>query len=184
MEAAGETAGTQPGPGFRSLREVLGAVSSAMGFLAGVDMAQLPGECLAEVLTVMEQVDAAQAAVRGRTVEVFNDKHIHSEFGHKATSGWLMHYTGVTRGKANQVSGLANFAHHHPVLRAGLTPGCATLLREVLDILGRRNGKDDNRSKEERDHDALEQACKLLPAPPVSRTTTQTAETRYPGASA
>jgi Domain of unknown function (DUF222) len=249
META-ETAEKQPG--FRSLREVLGAVKSAMGFLAGVDMGQLPGECLAEVLTVMEQVDAAQAAVRGATVQVFNDKHIHSEFGHRATTGWLKHYTGVTRGKASQVSGLAAFAHHHPlliaalaeqdavsesfarqigqwtdqfpdeavqradeilieacrkgaslgllaelaaeiramvcqpdpeqekdkltdrslklettmggagVLRAGLTPGCAALFGEVLAILGRRNGKDDNRSKEERDHDALEQACKLL----------------------
>jgi hypothetical protein len=48
------------------------------------------------------------------------------------------------------------------VLTGGLTPRCAALLRAVLDALGQQQGKDDDRNREERDHDALQQACERL----------------------
>src|SRR6202453_4054403 len=80
META--AAGTQE-PGFRTTREVLGSVRSAMQFLAGVDMTQLPGECIAELLTAMEQVDAGQAAVRGKAVSVLRDQHLYHDYGHR-----------------------------------------------------------------------------------------------------
>jgi hypothetical protein len=86
-----------------------------MHFLADADMTQLSGDDAAEVLIAMEQVDAAQATVRGKTVQVFNDKHVYAEFGHRATSAWLVHYTHVKIGKARQVAALAGV----PELRMG-----------------------------------------------------------------
>jgi hypothetical protein len=47
-------------------------------------------------------------------------------------------------------------------LRADLTPPAAAALQAVLDALGTRRGPEDERSKAQRDHDALEEACRLL----------------------
>ena len=43
-----------------------------------------------------------------------------------------------------------------------LTPQCAAALRAVLEALGRKAGPEDTRSKGQRDHDALEEACRRL----------------------
>ena len=54
-------------------------------------------------------------------------------------------------------------------LDGDLTPQAAAALRTVLDALGQRTGPEDDRSKQQRDHDALEEVCirligsKLLP---------------------
>jgi hypothetical protein len=234
------------------LAEALGTVRSAMQFLAGVDMTQLSGDCAAQVLIAMEQVDAVQAAVRGKAVQGFNDKHAYAEFGHRATTAFLIHYSRVKGGKASQVAGLASLHHYHPVIvaalaeadavsesiglqiakwtnqlpedcvrkadeilieacRAGadeqlladiaaqirarvcgpdpeeedgklaermlrlertldgagrvdgdLTPQCAALLQAVLDAFGQEAVPGDRRSPHERNHDALEQALKLV----------------------
>jgi Domain of unknown function (DUF222)/HNH endonuclease len=54
-------------------------------------------------------------------------------------------------------------------LDGDLTPQAAAALQTVLDALGQRTGPEDDRSREQRDHDALEEACvrliasKLLP---------------------
>ena len=47
-------------------------------------------------------------------------------------------------------------------LDGDLTPRCAAALRAVLDVLGKRAGPEDLRSKGQRDHDALEVACRRL----------------------
>jgi hypothetical protein len=49
-------------------------------------------------------------------------------------------------------------------LDGDLTPGCATALQAVLDALGKRAGPEDIRSKGQRAHDALEEACRRLVA--------------------
>ena len=43
-----------------------------------------------------------------------------------------------------------------------LTPQCAAALRAVLEALGKKAGPEDTRSKGQRDHDALEEACRRL----------------------
>ena len=48
------------------------------------------------------------------------------------------------------------------VVRGNLSPECAAALGAVLDALGKRQGKEDDRTAEQRAHDALHQACKLL----------------------
>ena len=55
----------------RSAGDVLGEIGSAVGFLAGVDMTQLPGEVIAQVLSGVEQAAAGLAAVRGQAVHAF-----------------------------------------------------------------------------------------------------------------
>jgi len=47
-------------------------------------------------------------------------------------------------------------------LRGDLTPAAGAAVRAVLDCLNGRTGPDDLRSKAQRDHDALEEACRLL----------------------
>jgi hypothetical protein len=91
-----------------------------MQFLAGVDMTQLPGECIAELLTAMEQVDAGQAAVRGQAVSVLSDQQLYHEYGHRAPTPFLVHYTRVKGGKATQVTKLGSLHRRHPLLAAAL----------------------------------------------------------------
>ncbi len=43
-----------------------------------------------------------------------------------------------------------------------LTPQCTAALQAVLEALGRKAGPEDTRSKGQRDHDALEEACRRL----------------------
>lgn len=47
-------------------------------------------------------------------------------------------------------------------LDADLTPACSAALAAVLDALGQKAGPEDERSKRQRDHDALEEACTRL----------------------
>jgi hypothetical protein len=47
-------------------------------------------------------------------------------------------------------------------LDGDLTPGCAAALGAVLDALGKRAGPEDLRTKGQRHHDALEEACRRL----------------------
>jgi hypothetical protein len=47
-------------------------------------------------------------------------------------------------------------------LDGDLTPRCAAALQAVLDALGKKAGLEDMRTKAQRDHDALEEACRRL----------------------
>ena len=47
-------------------------------------------------------------------------------------------------------------------LDGNLTPPCAAALQAVLDALGKRRGPEDERTKGQRLHDALEDACRRL----------------------
>jgi hypothetical protein len=91
-----------------------------MQYLAGVDMTQLPGESIAELLAAMEQVDAGQAAVRGQAVTVLADQQVYLEYGHRAPTSFLVHYTRVKGGKATQVAKLGTLYRQHPLLAAAL----------------------------------------------------------------
>ena len=47
-------------------------------------------------------------------------------------------------------------------LSGDLTPQCAAAVQAVLDALGKKAGPDDIRTKRQRQHDALEEACRRL----------------------
>jgi Domain of unknown function (DUF222) len=57
---------------------------------------------------------------------------------------------------------LDSYYQGHGSLRADLTPPATAALQAVLDALGTRAGPEDTRTKAQRDHDALEEACRLL----------------------
>jgi hypothetical protein len=57
---------------------------------------------------------------------------------------------------------LDRYYHGHGSLRADLTPAATTALQAVLDTLGGTAGPEDTRTRAQRDHDALEEACRLL----------------------
>jgi hypothetical protein len=65
-------------------------------------------------------------------------------------------------GFANRSLFLESYYRDNGFLRGDLTPPAAAALRAVLDALNGRTGPDDLRSKAQRDHDALEEACRLL----------------------
>ena len=48
------------------------------------------------------------------------------------------------------------------VIRGDLTPECAAAVGAVFDALGKKRGKEDRRTQDQRYHDALQEACKLL----------------------
>jgi Domain of unknown function (DUF222)/HNH endonuclease len=47
-------------------------------------------------------------------------------------------------------------------LNGDLTPSCTAALQAVVDVLGKRRGPEDLRTKGQRQHDALEEACRRL----------------------
>ena len=48
------------------------------------------------------------------------------------------------------------------VIRADLTPGCAAAVAAIFDALGKKRGTEDHRTQDQRFHDALHEACRLL----------------------
>ncbi len=52
----------------------------------------------------------------------------------------------------------------HARLDGELTPAAAAAVRAVLDALGKKTGPEDDRTSAQRDHDALEEACRRLVA--------------------
>ena len=103
--------------------EALDMLESAMGFLAGVDPASLPGAELARRLQVLERTDAVEAAVRGRLLEVFDSQDGHVADGQRTARTWLVHVTRVTKGQAAEHQAVERLAREHPVLLAGLAEG-------------------------------------------------------------
>jgi hypothetical protein len=102
------------------VREALESVRSAMRFLACADMTQLPGEAIAELLAAMEHIDAGQAAVRGQAVSILAAQQVYTDFGHRAPTPFLIHWTRVKDGKARQVARLGGLHRQHPLLAAAL----------------------------------------------------------------
>ncbi len=50
------------------------------------------------------------------------------------------------------------------VIRGGLTPECAAALTAVMQALGKKQGREHDRTEGQRFHDALAKACALLGA--------------------
>ncbi len=67
-------------------------------------------------------------------------------------------------GSADRVLRLTPHYHGHARLEGHLTPAAAAALRAVLDSLNARIGPEDMRTPGQREHDALEEACRRLVA--------------------
>ena len=105
---------------FAGTGEAVAVMRSAVRYLAGADYPGLPAEAVAEVLAGMEQVDAAQAAVRGKAGRVFSGTRAHVEFGYKSLGVWYRHQTRVTGPAAGAHKKWALREGDHPVIMAAL----------------------------------------------------------------
>ena len=101
----------------------LDLLQTLMGSLAGADPAGLGEQEVARRLRVLEQVDAIEAAVRGRLLEVFDAQDGHLADGQRSTRTWLVQCTRVTRGQAGEYQAVQGLAREHPVLLAALAEG-------------------------------------------------------------
>ena len=101
----------------------LDLLQTLMGSLAGADPAGLAPEEVARRLRVLEQVDAIEAAVRGRLLEAFDAQDGSVADGQRTTRTWLVHCTRVTRGQAGEHRAVQALARQHPVLLAALAEG-------------------------------------------------------------
>jgi hypothetical protein len=105
-----------PGTAFASTGEALDVMRSAGRFLAEADYAGLPAQTLADILAGMEQVDAVQAAVRGRAGLVFTGSRAHIEFGQKSLGGWYKNETRVTKAAADAHKAWTRRLAEHPLI--------------------------------------------------------------------
>jgi hypothetical protein len=77
-------------PAFRNSGEALGMAKSAIRYLADLEVTGLPTETMAEILQGMEEIDAGQAAVRGRTVWAFTTSQAYHEYAQRGMVRWLV----------------------------------------------------------------------------------------------
>src|SRR5277367_884823 len=105
---------------FGSTGEAIGVMKDAVRYLAGADYQELPAQAIADVLAAMEQVDAGQAAVRGRAGQVFTGTAAHIEFGQKSLGVWYRNETKVTRAAAAAHKKWAKLQGEHPLIMDAL----------------------------------------------------------------
>jgi hypothetical protein len=101
---------------FGSTGEAIQVMERAARYLAGARYQDLPAQVLADTLTAMERVDAAQAAIRGKAGTVFTGTQAHIEFGQKSLGVWFKNQTKVTQAAANAHRAWARKQSEHPVI--------------------------------------------------------------------
>jgi len=111
----------QTGPA--SVEQALAMLESAAGFLADVDVAELPAAVLAGELRGMERVDAVLAVPRGRSLAAFDAKDGHVADGQRTVRVWEVNVLGVTKGQAAEYRAVQSLVRDHEPLRAGLREG-------------------------------------------------------------
>jgi len=112
----------------------LDLLQTLMGSLAATDPAGLPEEEVARRLRILEQVDAIEAAVRGRLLERFDAQDGSVADGQRTTRTWLVHVTRVTKGQAGEHRAVQGIAREHPVLQAALAEGHVLTKSEALQL--------------------------------------------------
>jgi hypothetical protein len=109
-----------------SAAQALAMLEAAWGFLADMDAASMPAQALAECLQVMEQIDAVEAAARGRLIAAFSTQDGSLVDGQPTTRAWLVNVTRVTKGQAAEYRGLQGLAEKHRPLHSGLRERAVT----------------------------------------------------------
>jgi hypothetical protein len=116
-----------------SAGEALRQLQSAAAVLAGLDVAQMPAEALAQYVRGLEQADGVLAA-RGQFLAAFDGKDGHLADGQRTTRAWLVHTLRVTRGQAAEYRALQALACEHRPLLEGLRQGHALTKSVALQL--------------------------------------------------
>ena len=132
------TTGQQPS----NVTEALAAVQAGLAYLNGAAVADLPGPVQAEchLAGLAEEMRSRTAAPDGDGPDPGGDEEGFA--GRRVRLG--LTFRGAGR------------------LEGDLTPACAAALGAVLQALGKKAGPEDGRTPVQRDHDALEEACRRL----------------------
>jgi hypothetical protein len=117
-----------------SAGEALRQLQSAAAVLAGLGVAQMPAEALAEYLRGLEQADGVLAAARGQFLAAFDGKDGNLADGQRTIRAWLVHTLRLTRGQAAEYRALQALAREHRPLLEGLREGRALTKSVALQV--------------------------------------------------
>ena len=107
-------------PAFASTQEAVEVLKAAMGYLADVDVSQVPAAEQAQCLQGLEEVDAAGTVARSSFLGGFTTSRGYCEDADYSARTWLIHKTRVTKGAAAGHIGWARRAVAHPVIMQAL----------------------------------------------------------------
>jgi Domain of unknown function (DUF222) len=113
-----------------SVREALGMLDSAMGYLATADPAEMAAETQAQALVALERLDAVETAARAWILGAFTSGQGYSADADYSPRAWLIHKTRVTRGAAAGHVGWSRRVAAHPEVVGALAEG--TVLTESM----------------------------------------------------
>ena len=128
-----------PIPSPANLDEAAEAVRAGLGYLAGLDPAQLPACVQAELLQVLEQAHAMETAMRAQGLRAFTAAQGYHEDACYGAKSWLTSRLGVTKGAAAAYLGWARRAAAHPRVIAALAAAQLpeSVARTVCDWTGK-----------------------------------------------
>src|SRR5258708_2586037 len=128
-----------------SARDAVAMVLAGLSWLAGADMTGVPARVAADGADLPDLANLFEQ-IRHRLAKPDTDPG-----GGQDDDGPADRYLhlGTTLGGAGRVDG-------------NLTPRCAAALQAVLDALGKKAGPEDIRTLRQRQHDAVEEACRRL----------------------
>jgi hypothetical protein len=241
-------------PVFASVSEAMDMVRAGLAFVAAADAAELTCEEQAEALRELERASSVATAARTSMLGAFTAGKGYAADADYSARAWLMHQTGITKGRSGSHTAWVKRAARHPeifaalaaeeisesyaetvcswtdklpadqrdeadkiladearlgaglrdlaelaaeilarfrpdepdqdpdkdfddrsvkvqttfqgagVIHGDLTPECAAVVQSVLDSLAAPCGAEDDRTKEQRYHDALQEAMRRLVA--------------------
>jgi hypothetical protein len=109
---------TTAGPA--NLNEALAMLESSAGFLADMDVADMPAAALAGCIQGMERAEGVLAVAQGRSLAAFDTKDGPQADGQRTLRTWLVNVLRVTRAQAGQYRALRALPREHEPLLAGL----------------------------------------------------------------
>jgi Domain of unknown function (DUF222) len=152
-------------PAPASTAEAMDMVLTGLSYLAATDPTALAAQAQAECLQTLEQADAMSTAVRAWFLAAFTAGQGHSADADYSPISWLIHRTRTTKGAARGHMGqlpVETTFQGAGVISGDLTPECAAVVTTVLEALSAPMGAEDTRTKDQRYHDALEDAMRSL----------------------
>jgi hypothetical protein len=106
-----------------SVKEALGMLESAMGYLAMADATAMAAETQAQCLQALERLDGVETAARASILRAFTAGQGYAADGDYSPRTWLIHKTRITRGAAAAHAAWARRAEAHPQVAEALAAG-------------------------------------------------------------
>jgi hypothetical protein len=100
--------------------EALAKLRALAGYLADLDVAQLPAEELGRYIRELVQADAVLTAALAPMLAAYDAKDGHLADGQRSLGPWLVHMARVTRAQAAQYKAIRALHRDHQPLLAGL----------------------------------------------------------------